>query len=175
MGLAYSFKSARRRIQRLDAEEHARLVEICQEIHLAQQALSAKAVPILANCMAQCQGLCCRNIRPADIITEWDLIYILSMAPQVEAAMADCLDHEPFYPADCIFLDNGTGPCLFPDNIRPERCIISFCRVESTVADEIRAVMAGFSRLIRLFQFRWFRRARRRLLSPGSPVRPHRR
>ena len=129
--------------------------------------LSDKAVPILAKCMSGCQGLCCRNIIPADIVTEWDLIFILAMAPQVEPAMAACLQQEAFFSADCIFLANGTGPCLFPDNVRPERCIISFCKVEPLVEQEIRQVMRGFSRLIRFFMFRpcrrWLRRARQSL------------
>ena len=168
MGLAHSFKAAKRKIERLDARERADLLDICQQIYRAQEALSAKATPLLAECMAKCRGLCCRNIRPADIVTEWDLIYILCMAPHVEAALADCLGNEPFFTADCIFLENGTGPCLFPDNIRPERCIISFCRVEPIVADEIKAVMIGFSRLIRYFQFRWLRRLARWLPAIGS-------
>jgi hypothetical protein len=47
--------------------------------------------------------------------------------------MGDCLARESFFPSDCIFLENGTGPCLFPDSLRPERCIISFCGVEPSV------------------------------------------
>jgi hypothetical protein len=172
MGLAYSFKAAKKKIARLDDDERVRLTAICDQIRRSQEVLSEKAVPILENCMASCRGLCCRNIRPADIITEWDLIYILTLAPEAAGAMADSLDNEPFFASDCIFLENGTGPCLFPDNIRPERCIISFCRVEPTVADEIKAVMAGFSRLIRFFQFRPFRRMVRRLRPSGSPAPP---
>ena len=162
MGLRHSFKSARKRIDALDGEERETLLAICRDIRQAQAALTQKAAPFLANCMA-CQGLCCRNIHPAEIITEWDLVYLLTMAPQMEAAMADCLAAEGFFPADCIFLENGTGPCLFPDNLRPERCIISFCRVEPSIENEIRLVMGGFSRLIRFFMLQPFRRAFRRL------------
>jgi hypothetical protein len=154
MGLNHSFKAARRKIDALDADERKVLAAICNDIHHAQKALTEKATPIVARCMAGCQGLCCRNIHPADIITEWDLVYILVMAPAVEDAMTDCLTRESFFPADCIFLENGTGPCLFPDNLRPERCIISFCRVEPSVEKEIGRVMGGFSRLIRFFMFR---------------------
>ena len=169
MSLSHSFKSARKRIERLDAEERAQLVEICEQIHQSQQALSAKAVPILEGCMVKCQGLCCRNIHPSDIITEWDLVYILTMAPQVEEAMDACLQRERFFSADCIFLENGVGPCLFPDNLRPERCIISFCRVEPSVEKEIAQVMGGFSRLIRFFKLLPFSRPTKRFLpSPAS-------
>ncbi len=164
MSLNHSFKTARKRIQRLDADERATFMAICEDIHRAQQALSARAAPLLARCMADCEGLCCRNIHPADIITEWDLVYILAMAPQIEEAMAACLTRERFFPSDCIFLENGTGPCLFPDNLRPERCIISFCRVEPLVEKEIGQVMGHFSRLIRFFMLRPLRRAGRLLV-----------
>jgi hypothetical protein len=160
MGLDYSFRTARKKIEGLDADERKTLLAICQDIRDAQETLTKKAAPLLANCMA-CQGLCCRNILPADIVTEWDLVYILAMAPQIEDAMAACLARESFFPSDCIFLENGTGPCLFPDNLRPERCIISFCRVEPSVEKEIGRVMGGFGRLIRFFMFRPLRRLSR--------------
>jgi hypothetical protein len=167
MSLNHSFKAAKKKIDALDADERRRLTDICEDIYRAQVQLSEKAQPILAKCMAGCQGLCCRNIIPADIVTEWDLIYILAMTPQVETAMAACLQQEAFFSADCIFLVNGTGPCLFPDNLRPERCIISFCQVEPLVEQEIKQVMRGFSRLIRFFMFRpvlrWCRRVSRLL------------
>ncbi len=168
MGLNHSLKAARRKIDALDAHERNVLATICHDIHDAQKALSHKAAPILEGCMAECQGLCCRNIHPADIITEWDLVYILAMAPEIEAAMSDCLSRESFFPSDCIFLENATGPCLFPDNLRPERCIISFCRVEPSVEKEIGRVMGAFSRLIRFFTFRPLRRLPRWLMPRHS-------
>ena len=158
MGLNSSFKTARKKIDALDVDERRVLEAICRDIHRAQQALSHKAAPILEGCMTGCRGLCCRNIHPDDIITEWDLVYILAMVPAIEDAVAVCLARESFFPSDCIFLENGTGPCLFPDNLRPERCIISFCRVEPSVEKEIGRVMEGFSRLIRFFMFRPLRR-----------------
>ncbi len=165
MGLNHSLRVARKKIDALDADEREILAAVCGDIYQAQVLLTEKARPILERCMAGCQGLCCRNIHPADIITQWDLVYILAMAPQIEDAMADCLTKESFFSADCIFLENGTGPCLFPDFLRPERCIISFCRVEPSIEKEIGRVMGGFSRLIRFFMFRPFRRAFRNLAS----------
>jgi hypothetical protein len=172
MGLKHDFKIAKKKIKALDDGEHRRLRAICGEIFRSQEALNSKAAPILANCMANCQGLCCRNINVADIITRWDLIYILALAPQLQGDMAACLANEPFFPSDCLFLENGNGPCLFPDNLRPERCIISFCRVEPSVEREIGRVMAGFSRLIRFFMFRPFRRLYRRSDPVGLASRP---
>ena len=165
MGLQHDFKSARKKIASLDGDENEILSNICAEIHAAQQALTEKAAPILAQCMTGCKGLCCRNIRVADIITLWDLVYILAMQPALGARMAACLEKEGLFPTDCLFLENGTGPCLFPDHLRPERCIISFCRVEPQVEREIAQVMKGFSRLIRFFMFRPFWRLCRGFLS----------
>jgi hypothetical protein len=158
MGLSYDFKAAKKRLDKLDAEEREDVLSICREIYDAEKALTEKASPILARCMVKCKGLCCQNIIPADIITEWDLLYILFMAPQVEKQMADCLKMEDLFSQKCIFLANNAGPCIFPDNIRPERCIISFCSLESSVEKEIAQVMKGFSRLIRYFMFRPVRR-----------------
>ncbi|HSO18703.1 MAG TPA: hypothetical protein VLT88_04560 [Desulfosarcina sp.] len=166
MGLKYAFQSAKKRIESLDEGERATLRAICRDIHRAQVALSEKAAPLLQRCMADCQGLCCRRIHPDDIITEWDLLLILAVVPQFEAAMADCIAREPIFAADCIFLENGAGPCLFPDNLRPERCVISFCRVEPSIQAEIGRVMGGFSRLIRFFRFRPVRRLAH-MLMPG--------
>ncbi len=172
MGLKYAFKTAKKRIDGLDAGERASLQAICREIHHAQIALSTKAEPILDRCMTTCQGLCCRNIHPSDIITEWDLLFILAAAPQIEEAMAACIAKEGFFPADCLFLENGTGPCLFPDSLRPERCIISFCRVEPSIEKQIDRVMGGFSRLIRFFMFLPLRRLFNRLMPNPSTRRP---
>ncbi|BBO74472.1 hypothetical protein DSCW_18890 [Desulfosarcina widdelii] len=172
MGLDYSFRAAKKKIDRLEADERARLLEICKEIRRAEQALSEKAVPLLQACVDRCQGLCCRNIRPADIVTEWDLVYILAMVPQLEPAIAACLSSEDFFPSDCIFLANGVGPCLFPDDLRPERCIISFCRVEPSIEKEIGRVMGGFSRLIRFFKFRPLRRIAKRIVPAICRHRP---
>jgi hypothetical protein len=164
MGLRFSFRTAKRKIDGLDADERSRLLEICEEIQHAEQALSEKAAPLLQACVDRCQGLCCRNIRPADIVTQWDLVYILAMAPQLEPAIAAGLSNENFFPSDCIFLADGVGPCLFPDDLRPERCIISFCRVEPSIEKEIGRVMGGFSRLIRFFKLLPLHRLVRRFL-----------
>ena len=173
MSLKHSFKAACKKIERLEPHERARLLELCADIHQSQMTLSAAAAPLLKGCMVKCQGLCCRNIHPDDIITQWDLVYILALAPQIEEAMEACLRRESFFSGDCIFLENGVGPCLFPDNLRPERCIISFCRVEPVIEKEIGRVMGAFSRLIRFFTFlplhRWTHRLFPALTSRGRP------
>jgi hypothetical protein len=72
--------------------------------------------------------------------------------------MAAGLGRESFFASDCLFLKNGLGPCLFPEGLRPERCVTSFCRVEPSIEKEIGRVMGEFSRLVRFFWFRPFRR-----------------
>ena len=171
MGLAYSFRSACKRIDGLDVDERKTLRHICREIRRSQAALTDRAGPILARCMADCRGLCCRNIRVADIVTEWDLVYILALAPQLRKSMAACLAAEGLFTQDCLFLESGVGPCLFPEHIRPERCVISFCRVEPLVEKEIGTVMRAFSRLIRFFRLRPCRRLLRRWRPAPAAVR----
>ena len=70
MGLNHSLKAARKKIDALDADERDLLATICRDIRQAQKALTLQSTPILSHCMATCRGLCCRNIHPADIITE---------------------------------------------------------------------------------------------------------
>lgn len=173
MGLKHDLKIARKKLAALDPVERERLANICAEIHCAQKALTEKAAPLLDQCMTRCQGLCCRNIQVADIITRWDLIYILAMQPELESSMAECLENEDMFAADCLFLENDTGPCLFPAYERPERCIISFCRVEPLVEKEIAQVMKGFGRLIRFFLFRPLHRFYRQVLPRPAPSRPN--
>ena len=174
MGLKHELKMARKKLAALDDGERETLMNICAEIQSAQKTLTEKASPLLGQCMTRCQGLCCRNIRVADILTLWDLIYILAMQPALAARMAACLEDEGLFPADCHFLENGTGPCLFPAFVRPERCIISFCRVEPLVETEIARVMSGFSRLIRFFRYRPYVRFYTRFISIIFRYSPHR-
>lgn len=165
MALTHSLRVAQKRRNSLDAKERKAVLAICRDIHLAQKSLTEKAAPILSACMVKCRGLCCKNIHPADIITEWDLFYAILLAPQIEPELIDCLAGESFFSTDCIFLKNGSGPCIFPENIRPERCIISFCKVEPLVEKEIGRVMGGFSQLIHFIQWLPLRRVARRLTS----------
>jgi len=159
-----SFKAAEEKIATLNADERKNLLSICRKIRGAQTALTRKSAPILAHCLVKCQGLCCRNLHSGDIITEWDLIYIRTLAPELREAMVAGLGRESFFASDCLFLKNGLGPCLFPESLRPERCVISFCRVEPSIEKEIGRVMGEFSRLVRFFWFRPFRRLGSRAL-----------
>ena len=88
----HDLQTARKKLAALDRGERESLMQICADIYGAQQALTEKAAPLLDQCMTRCQGLCCRNIRVAEIITKWDLIYILAMRPELGSRMASCLE-----------------------------------------------------------------------------------
>ncbi len=154
MGLRYNLEKAAGMIHGLDAGEVKDFLGICRTIQLAEGALQEKAAPILLKCMKKCRGLCCRNIQPDNIITLWDFIYILALEPDLKKQMARCIEKQSLFTADCIFLRDGKGPCLFPSDLRPERCIISFCSVEGTIGKEIGMVNTAFNRLVRFFMFR---------------------
>jgi hypothetical protein len=114
MGLQHSFKTARKRIASLDGDEREALFWPSAGISgNAQEALTKKAAPVLANCMA-CQGLCCRNIHPADIITEWDLVYLLTMAPQIDEPWRIVSPGRAFSLQTAFSLKTAPDPASFP-------------------------------------------------------------
>lgn len=151
MGLAYNIEKAGRMIAGLTPADRKKLDRICNDIRLAQERLEEKAAPVLKRCMTKCQGLCCRNIYPDSIITLWDFVYIRAMAPSLEKQIALCAEKESLFSSDCVFLADGTGPCIFPSHVRPEKCVISFCSVEPSISREIHDVRSGFNRLIWFF------------------------
>jgi hypothetical protein len=162
----YKFKKASRMLAGLDDGERAVLDTICSDIRIAERDLLEAAQDILNDCGRKCRGLCCRNIHIDDIMTLLDCVHILATAPQMQAQVDTALKCEGLYSADCIFLNNGVGPCIFPDEVRPEKCIVSFCRGDGIVAAEIRQVRKGFNRLARFILLRK-PRAVMRFLSGG--------
>jgi hypothetical protein len=75
-------------------------------------------------------------------------VYILTVEPALDAAVARCLRQEsPIFTSDCIFLESGVGPCIFPPDVRPEVCITSFCRGDEALKKEIRRVKTCFWKL----------------------------
>jgi hypothetical protein len=87
-------------------------------------------------------------------------VYLLAMDASLAPRIEGCLvREEAFYTADCPFLEGGSGPCIFPEGLRPEVCITSFCRGGATVRQEIRRVRNAFRKLGRFVGFgRFFRR-----------------
>jgi hypothetical protein len=149
MSLNYEFKNAARTLARLSSEDLHALSLICKDIRQAENDLNKKASVLLSRCITSCTGICCRNIRLDEIIGFYDFIYLLTIAGGMKDDMAACLKYESFFSSDCIFLKNGTGPCMFPSNARPRMCIISFCFDDSPAKKEIQGVNRQFNTLAR--------------------------
>lgn len=104
--------------------------------------------------------MCCRNIHVSSIITRLDFVFILclnrAILPQIQSAARQ----EDLFSADCIFLKDQVGPCMFEHNMKPERCVLSFCMDAHPLNNEIKAVRSGFNRLYRFIVLRkpfiWF-------------------
>ncbi|MDJ0784657.1 MAG: hypothetical protein QNJ22_22025 [Desulfosarcinaceae bacterium] len=147
MSLRYKFKKAEKIVQHLTQDDKRRLEGICNQIRNAERDLNRAASEKLSGCKQACQGLCCRNVLPDDLITEMDALYVWQSAPSLRNAIQRCLDAESLYTADCFFLDDGVGPCIFPADVRPEKCLITFCGDSRSITPEIRALRATFTKL----------------------------
>ncbi len=145
MELGYQFKKARKIVDGLGDEDRNAMREICMEIQRAQEKLVENSEEVLKRCINGCEGLCCRNIRLTEIITFTDFIYILALNRAMEEKMSGCLKNESLFSSDCYFLESGEGPCMFPFNSRPEKCIVTFCGDDSSIKREIKLVASGFA------------------------------
>ena len=160
VGIKADFEEAEGIIAGLRPVDRLTLCRICGEIQAAEADLLKQAEANMDRCIAACQGLCCRNIQLEAIIGVWDLVYILTVAPAYRDRMAACLENEiPFYAADCIFLENGVGPCLLPATARAEVCLTTFCSRTDAIDQEIRAVKRKF------YKLGWFIATRRPLVA----------
>ncbi len=164
MLLQKKFQKAVTIIDQLTPEEIERLRRICRDIQAAEEQLLTAAAELIRRCVDACEGLCCRNLRIEQVIDLYDLIFILTaadtMKPQIQRRLEQL---SPFFSADCVFLKDDAGPCIFPFNTRPEVCITSFCGREDRIGPEIRLVARRFAALQRFLLFRKPRRLQRRL------------
>ena len=154
MGLKYKFKKAQEIIERSGNKDLIAIKEISEEIQRAQNKLLEEAKDVLKYCNDRCRGLCCRNIYHDDIITLADFVYILAMESSLREEISECLKKETLFSSSCIFLKSGEGPCIFPSDLRPEKCITSFCGGDTTIRKEINMVGSKFSKLIRFILLR---------------------
>jgi len=148
MALGYFFRKATKTIARLTPSELAGLTRRCREIQVAEEKLLKAGGSAFLRCYSGCEGLCCRNLEIDAVIGFSDFIYILTLAGHLQESMAICLKNENrLFTADCIFLLNGKGPCIFPPTSRPEVCITTFCTDVESVKQEIRFVKLQFMKL----------------------------
>jgi hypothetical protein len=160
MTLRKKFNSARKILTTLQNREHVELYRICNDIRIAENALVEVSQPLLTRCMQHCKGLCCRNLDLDGVIGMYDFIYLLTVAPDLQETIVGCLEKESLFTQDCIFLKSGVGPCLFPFDCRPEKCLTTFCDDDGPAGNQIRYVGENFDRLCRFIRFRTFRRLR---------------
>ena len=170
MSLGYKFRTAERLLKQMQPGDEKGLLRICSRIRDAQALLLAAAGKQMARCIQRCEGICCRNIELDPIISHWDLVFILTLAPQMRPRIGDCLLREdPLYRTDCVFLENGKGPCIFPENVRPEVCVATFCLNDRSIRREIQQVTRTFRQLS--WYVRWCTaRARLRSISHAAAV-----
>ena len=153
MRLAHQFETAKRLLEGMEARNLELLSTACRRVQQAQASLLTAAAAEMRRCTTVCRGLCCRNVQLDAVIGMWDFLYILVLSHELAPKIAECLRHEtPFFSADCLFLADGTGPCIFAPDIRPEICITAFCTDDRPVKREIHQVKRAYLNMI------WFAR-----------------
>jgi len=148
MALGYLFKQAHETLYHLAPEDRSTLDVHCDRIQAAEADFRLSAADAFEKCYTACQGICCRNIDLNAVLDYPDFVYILNRMPEMAGTVAACIENEPaFYAADCIFLENGNGPCIFPDTVMPEVCITTFCSYDTPAKKEMRRLKWRFFRL----------------------------
>ena len=160
MSLGYYFRKAYKTIGGLSFSDLADLNRRCLEIQAAEDQLLEAGRNAFGRCENGCEGLWCKNVAIDEIIGFADFIYVLTLAEHLRESITLCLERENrLFAADCIFLLNGKGPCIFPPAVRPEVCITTFCANVVSVKREVRHVKAL---LMKLNLFLFFLRAKLR-------------
>jgi hypothetical protein len=161
MSLKHSFKQANKFIRSLDPDNKKKLQYLCKNIQKAEERLNRETRENPGGCRQGCPGLCCKNVKLDTIIDTRDFVFLLTVERGRKETMEKALEKEDiFFPCDCVFLLNGEGPCMFPDNSRPQVCITSFCLNESLYAS-IKTVKSEFARLGRFIHLQKIRAVKR--------------
>jgi hypothetical protein len=162
MSLRYKYKKANEIVGKLLPQERESYLAICNEIKNAQEMLLTNGKAAMKKCIYGCGGLCCQNIYPDEIISLWDVVYILSNGDGLHEKITQCIQKEnALFTSKCIFLENDAGPCIFPNALRPEVCITTFCSGDSTIKKEIRTVKLKFFKLYCFFLLNKLKRPKR--------------
>jgi hypothetical protein len=155
MSLLNSYHQSAKIVQQWPSGRRPLLAHLCRRIQDAERNLNAAAALRLEDCLKDCRGLCCRNLQLDAVFGIPDFVYILALTPALDAKIEECLRHEdPFFTSNCLFLERGVGPCIFPPDLRPEVCITSFCRGDDAIKAEIRRVKIDFWKLGVFLHFR---------------------
>jgi len=155
MSLKHSYHQAAKIVRQWPFENRPLLAHLCSRIQDAERKLNTAAALRLKGCLKDCQGLCCRNLQLDAVFGIPDFVYILTLEPALAATIEDGIRHEDsLFTSNCLFLERGVGPCLFPPDVRPEVCITSFCRGDEALKAEMRRVKKCFWKLGFFMHFR---------------------
>ncbi len=167
MSLKHSFKQANKFIHSLDPDDKKTLQYLCKNIQKAEDMLNRETKESPGGCRPGCMGLCCKNVKLDTIIDTRDFVFLLTVERGRKETMEKALEKEDiFFSCDCVFLQDGKGPCMFPDTSRPQVCITSFCLNETPYAS-IKTVKWEFARLGRFIHLQKIR-ALKRFFNPKA-------
>ena len=168
VSLRYSYHQSAKIVRQWPSGRRPLLAHLCRRIQDAERKLNAAAALRLEGCLKDCRGLCCRNLQLDAVFGIPDFVYILASTPALDAKIEECIRHEdPLFTSNCLFLERGVGPCLFPPDMRPEVCITSFCRGDDAIKAEIRRVKIDFWKLGVFLHFRKVPLVHRLLVKTG--------
>ncbi len=140
----------------LDACRRRKLEAACRRIQKVQQEILRQGAVYLEHCGRVCKGLCCRNLNVAEIVSFYDFVLVLVSCPSLADLIAQrARAARKSHSADCVFLKDGRGPCLFPPDLKPERCVTSFCFHTGKIRRELSWLRRSFTRLVWLIW--WYR------------------
>ena len=148
MSTLYFFKKAVKISQKFNQDNKIALSNFCKNIQTAQKELLVAAEKSMSRCMDICKGMCCKNIYIDSIFSVWDFVFILNILPHMQDEIKKRLESQLFlYSADCPFLRDKHGPCLFPPSVKGQVCIVTFCGNDEYLKKPIKKVNHLFFRL----------------------------
>ena len=164
MGTRYLFKKAVKISQNLAPRDKIMVQNLCDTIQKSQEELLAAADAAMFNCINQCKGLCCKSLDIDSVFSLWDFIFILMRQPHLKDEMQERLNaHTSLYLSPCPFLKNSDGPCLFPNGIKAQICVITFCSNDEKIKKPIKTVNLNFYKLCWLIQYLRIKRIAQKL------------
>lgn len=148
------FEKAVRIMQSLSPSDKILIRNVCRAIRKSQEELISAAGSIMSSCLDQCHGICCKNLDIDSVFSVWDFVFILTLQPHFKEDIRERLDNHLFLVrSSCPFLAEGEGPCIFPDGIKAQVCVVTFCFNVDEIRKSINSVNLNFYKLCWLFQY----------------------
>ena len=154
MGTRYLFKKAIKISRNFSPQDQILVRNRCKAIRDSQKELVAAAETAMLNCIERCKGICCRSLDIDSVFSLWDFIFILTQAPHLKDEIQERLDaFSTLYLSPCPFLKDAIGPCIFPNGIKAQICVITFCSNDKKIKKPIQVVNFNFYKLCWLIQY----------------------